>query len=368
MALVFKEEITNAGLALTYDPQGWGGGDAILFLYTSAPVTLGADIDVTLSTPMGLGKTFTIINVATDVTRNGRRLDLTLSLPGSRSVTDDWEFLMPFVLSATNVDDSQYATGLWFDFMAANGGMDGNYVLLDGSVPLAKLVDLTAGRIILGDAANRPTETALSGDIAITSAGVTSISAGVIVNADINAAAAIALSKLAALTASKVAVTDGSGIITTANQLSALLGGNGIDNSAATGFPVWTAGSQSVGAIGEQEVIDVSFEAAAGVVPSVGDFKIKMGYAGTVTNIYAYATKAIAATDVATITPKDNAGTTMTVTTPISFAAADVRGTAYSSAVTANNTFIAGDILTLTSAKTTAGGWAKVTLSITRTS
>jgi len=42
-----------------------------------------------------------------------------------------------------------------------------------------------------------PTATALSGDVTINSSGVTAISAGVIVNADISASAAIALSKLA---------------------------------------------------------------------------------------------------------------------------------------------------------------------------
>lgn len=97
----------------------------------------------------------------------------------------------------------------------------------------------------------------------------------------------------------------------------------------------------------------------------VGDFKIKMPYPGTVSEIYSYATKAIAATDNGTITPKNNAGTTMT-SGVITYTASDARGTAYTSTPTANNTFVAGDILTFTFAKTTAGGKATLTIKALR--
>lgn len=97
----------------------------------------------------------------------------------------------------------------------------------------------------------------------------------------------------------------------------------------------------------------------------VGDYKIKMPYSGTVSEIYAYATKAIAGTDDGTITPKDNGGTTMTAGV-ITFTASDARGTAYTSTPTANNTFVAGDILTFTHAKTTAGGKVNISVKITR--
>jgi hypothetical protein len=60
-----------------------------------------------------------------------------------------------------------------------------------------KLASITAGQVLLGNASNVPTATALSGDVTVNSSGVTSISSGVIVDADVNAAAAISLSKLA---------------------------------------------------------------------------------------------------------------------------------------------------------------------------
>jgi len=60
----------------------------------------------------------------------------------------------------------------------------------------SKLTNITAGSVLLGNASNVPTATALSGDVTVTSSGVTAIASGVIVNADINAAAAIDKTKI----------------------------------------------------------------------------------------------------------------------------------------------------------------------------
>jgi hypothetical protein len=109
----------------------------------------------------------------------------------------------------------------------------------------------------------------------------------------------------------------------------------------------------------------VSFEAAGGTAPSVGDFKIKMPYPGTVSEIYGYVVKAIANTDAGTIQAKNNAGTNMTAGL-ITCAISDARGTAYTVTPSADNTFIAGDILTFTTAKTTAGGLVQLSIKVTR--
>ncbi len=68
--------------------------------------------------------------------------------------------------------------------------------LVDGTVSLAKLESSTAGNIIVYDASGVPTSVSETGDVTINSSGVTSISAGVIVNADINASAAIDKTKI----------------------------------------------------------------------------------------------------------------------------------------------------------------------------
>lgn len=83
---------------------------------------------------------------------------------------------------------------------------------------------LNAGQIWIGSAGNLPVAQTLSGAITVNNSGVTSIGSGVIVNANINASAAIALSKLAALSNSLAVITTGAGVITTSSTTAAQIG------------------------------------------------------------------------------------------------------------------------------------------------
>lgn len=74
---------------------------------------------------------------------------------------------------------------------------------------------LTSAYVFVGNGSNVATGVAITGDISISNAGVVAISSGVIVNADINNSAAIAVSKLAAMSTNLVVATDGSGFVTT---------------------------------------------------------------------------------------------------------------------------------------------------------
>jgi len=67
---------------------------------------------------------------------------------------------------------------------------------------------LTDGYLYVGNASNVATGVQFTGDVTISNTGVTSIASGAIVNADINASAAIAYSKLAALSPGYVVVGD----------------------------------------------------------------------------------------------------------------------------------------------------------------
>jgi len=80
---------------------------------------------------------------------------------------------------------------------------------LDAKIPEA----LTNANILVGNGTNIATGVAMSGDIGIINTGATSISSLVIVDGDVNASAAIAHSKMAALTASRATETDGSGVV-----------------------------------------------------------------------------------------------------------------------------------------------------------
>ncbi len=82
-------------------------------------------------------------------------------------------------------------------------------------VNVGATTSLTDSHVLVGNASNQPADVAMTGDIAITNTGVTSIGSGVIVNADVNAGAAIDVSKLAALTASRIVTSDASGFLTT---------------------------------------------------------------------------------------------------------------------------------------------------------
>ncbi len=85
-----------------------------------------------------------------------------------------------------------------------NGGSGNNILsvnssdqlLWNGSVVSTGLGTLTDGAIWIGNGSNLPIERTLTGDITTTNTGVTSITAGSIVNNDVNASAAIAYSKL----------------------------------------------------------------------------------------------------------------------------------------------------------------------------
>ena len=110
----------------------------------------------------------------------------------------------------------------------------------------------------------------------------------------------------------------------------------------------------------QQEIltVPVSFETG-----EIGGYKIEMPYPGTIVKISAYVTKLIEATNDGSITATDNAAATMAALT---MTAGTAIGTAVTDSPTTNNTFVAGDVLTFTTAKVTAGGKALITLKITR--
>lgn len=78
--------------------------------------------------------------------------------------------------------------------------VDGTIVNADinasAAIALSKLATGTVGSLVVHNASGVPTATTVTGDVTISSTGVTAISSGVIVDADVNASAAIAYSKL----------------------------------------------------------------------------------------------------------------------------------------------------------------------------
>lgn len=394
MSLVLQQPITAGGGTFNLDPTLWPAGDVIVRLYAATPIAMAGDVIVQLASDPQAGTKLTIEWAGGDFTLG----IYSFAIPGVGLAQLQLDYTFSYVYDFI---DSAGSYHRWTTFETTNIKLLGSAILQDGSVTLAKLENLTNSHLIVGSGSNIPTSVAVTGDVTISNSGVTAISAGVIVNADINASAAIAVTKLAALTASSVVKTDASGFLTTtgadivnadvnasaaialsklaaltaskpvvttaggvlatANQISAAFGGTGIDGSAATGVVTVLAGTYAIGARTEVMHLQVSFETGY-----LGDFKITMPFAGTVTSIYAYATKVIAGTDAGTIQMKNNGGTSTTGGL-ITYAASDARGTAYTATPTANNTFAAADILTFTTAKTTAGGVVQLSITYTRT-
>lgn len=75
-------------------------------------------------------------------------------------------------------------------------------------------IALADGKLLIGGASGVGAAQTISGDLTISNAGVAAIASGVIVNADVNASAAIDFSKLAALTDTYILVGSGSNVAT----------------------------------------------------------------------------------------------------------------------------------------------------------
>jgi hypothetical protein len=131
-------------------------------------------------------------------------------------------YTAPTYLSGATINGANVTAAI-----TVNSGVtiDGRDLSVDGAA-LDALGVLANGYIYVGNASNVAAEVQVSGDITLSNAGVAAIVAGVIVNADVNASAAIAKSKLAAGTVSMVEVTDASGYLTesavTASELTFL--------------------------------------------------------------------------------------------------------------------------------------------------
>ena len=87
-----------------------------------------------------------------------------------------------------------------------DGSLVNANIAANASIALSKLAALTSAQIIVGNGSNVPTAVAVTGDIGINNAGLTSITAGAIVNADVSSTAAITGSKITTGTTSAVGV------------------------------------------------------------------------------------------------------------------------------------------------------------------
>ena len=98
--------------------------------------------------------------------------------------------------------------------MIANATIVDGDISTTAAIAFSKLAALTDGNILVGNASDVATSVAVTGDVSISNTGVTSIAAGAIVNADISTGAAIDFSKLASLADGNILVGNASNVAT----------------------------------------------------------------------------------------------------------------------------------------------------------
>lgn len=136
-------------------------------------------------------------------------------LTSGGAATPAWVTLVPMANGGTNKAATAVNGGIvWSDAdsMEITAAGTSGQILLSGGAATPFWSGVPDGKILVGNASNLPVAVTPSGDVTMTNAGVTAIGAGVIVNADVNASAAIDGSKIVAATGAVA------GVVTTASQ------------------------------------------------------------------------------------------------------------------------------------------------------
>lgn len=98
--------------------------------------------------------------------------------------------------------------------LAGAGSIVNADINASAGIAFSKLATLTSGNLIVGNSSNVAASVAVTGDVTISNTGVTNIASGVIIDADINANAGIAYSKLASLPSGHLLVGNSSNVAT----------------------------------------------------------------------------------------------------------------------------------------------------------
>jgi hypothetical protein len=137
-------------------------------------------------------------------------------------------------------------TGTVTSTMILDGTIVNGDINASAAIDHSKLANITAGSVLLGNASNVPTATALTGDVTISSSGVTAIGSGVIVNADVNASAAIAGTKISPDFGSQNTTTTGTSTAASFIPTSSTAPSNGVYLPSANNVAISTNGSGKI--------------------------------------------------------------------------------------------------------------------------
>lgn len=363
---IFRTQITAGGGTVNFTESF---GD--YHLYTTAPVALAGSWTFTIA---GVPILYELITVYWDgqVTLGAWNISILGNVLTQDQVGTQGK--MEFYYNGATWDYRFYP-----DF--ENDNIVKGSKLVNAEVTNAKLANLAHNGIKIGDLTNRPTDLVCAVDHALLTGNisggetlawktltgdVTGVSSPGLYTVTI-ANDAVTNAKLANITRGSVKV---GGVADAPTDLAItvnhILAGDGVDavNSTVAGdlSLVVAAGVGTFTVLTTELITAVaSFE-----TNEVGDFSIRMPFKGTVNHCRATVNKVIAGVDNGTITLFDNGMAAMTGT-PLTIVAASALNTTVQAAVTANNTFNAGDVITIRSAKATVGGRCQLSISCLRT-
>jgi hypothetical protein len=342
----------DAGGTFSFDPTTLP--DTIYLNTDTSPMP--ADFTLEMSTPMLAGQQVKVFIPLIDA--NGFNVDVFGYLANTPTPASALGWVYTVSMDANG---NQLGERVPLDF--TDTGIVSGLIIESATLDIDALVDTTnAADILVSNSLKRLTPVQMTGDISISDAGVTAIGAGVIVNADINAAAAIARTKIANATPAYVLINDGSGTMSQEAQLAKSRGGFGQSVAASTGFTKWDSGTLDISAINESMNVQVSFETDE--CPANNTYTLGHDCTLTATNCSAFVLKLIEASNDALVTMKKN-GVAISAGT-ITFAAGSAIDAAGVFGAFSDTSFSAGDTISFVTSKATKGGKANITLQFSR--
>lgn len=151
--------------------------------------------------------------VARDGSGNFTAGTITAALTGNADTATKLSSTRTFAVTGdiTGTVNSDLTSGASIATSIAAGVIVDGDINASAGIAFSKLAPLTSANILVGSGGNVATSVAVTGDINISNTGVTSISSGVIVDADVSATAEIAVSKLSDGSARQLLQTDAAG-------------------------------------------------------------------------------------------------------------------------------------------------------------
>jgi len=194
---------------------------------TAVPIDLETLILIGSDNTTAANRTFTLGastvgagHVVTLIFNTGASTTCQLADSGTMQLTPAWEPVQydTLTLMSDGTNWNELSRGTSAGNVTSAAITDGEIVNADinasAAIAYSKLATLASGRLIVGSAGNVATAVDVTGDVTISNAGVTAIGSGVVVNADVSGSAAIDYSKLATLASGRLVVGSAGNVAT----------------------------------------------------------------------------------------------------------------------------------------------------------